>query len=357
MSPRQVHARGLSTSRLASVSAKRQHARMGSRAPLCLIYCEQASDLAAGIGQVLRVPMTPSETVWFASGEGKHVVGDNVRGHDVYVFQRTIAPDSAYSVYDNFMMALHAADSLKLADAERVTLVLPYLPGTRQDKRKLREGVSTGLFARLIAASGVSMVITVEPHNEALVAGYDPRFCVLESVSLVKAFATFLQDKGLVGDVVASPDVGGLENARKYAQFLNRDLAALSKERDYSKTSVVIRSTVLGDVKDRNVLLVDDIVDTGGSVVSAVNALWEEGAKGVVVACAHPVLSGPAWERLHALEAQARERGVRFALCGTGSVVHRDTPDWYYAFPLEPLLAEVVRRVNARGSLRTLAEG
>ncbi|MEO1233471.1 MAG: ribose-phosphate diphosphokinase, partial [Myxococcota bacterium] len=324
---------------------------MESRAPLCLVYCDPAADLAEGIGRVLRVPSTPSEDVWFPSGEAKHIVSDNVRGHDVYVFQRTITPGGDRSVYDNFMMALHAADALKLADADRVTLVMPYLPGTRQDKRKLREGVSTGLFARLIMASGVSMVVTVEPHDEALVAGYDPRHCVLESVSLVKSFAKFIVDKGLSFDVVASPDVGGLENARFYAQTLNRDLAALSKERDYSKTSVVMRSTVLGDVSGRDILLVDDIVDTAGSVVSAVRALWAEGARGVTVACAHPVLSGPAWSRLHELRSEAEERGVAFAFCGTGSVMHPDPPDWYYCFSLEPLLAEVVKRINNKGAV------
>ena len=198
------------------------------------------------------------------------------------------------------------------------------------------------------------MVITVEPHTQALVAGYDPRKCVIECVDVVKAYAPFLVAKGLVGDVVASPDVGGLENARFYAQVLNRDLAALSKERDYSQTSVVVRSTLMGEVKDRDVLLVDDIVDTAGSVVAAVHALWEGGARGVVVACAHPVMSNPAWSRLHELAAEAKGRGVRFAVCGTDTVTHRDAPAWYHSFGLAPLLTEVVRRVNTRGSLRTL---
>ena len=327
---------------------------MEARAPLCLIACEQATDIATEVGAALGVPVTPSQDVWFASGEGKHIVEDNVRGHDAYVFQRALAPGSGRSVYDNFMMALHAVDALKLADAERVTLVLPYLPGTRQDKRKLREGVSTGLFARMVEASGVSMVVTVEPHNQALVAGYNPRQCVFEAVGIVKAIAPFLLEHNLVGDVVASPDVGGLENARFYAQVLNRDLAALSKERDYSQTSVVVRSTVLGDVKDRNVLLVDDIVDTAGSVVAAVRALWQVGANGVVVACAHPVMSDPAWNRLADLAAEAEKRSVPFAVCGTNTVAHMDAPSWYRSFSLAPLLTEVVRRVNTRGSLRTL---
>jgi ribose-phosphate pyrophosphokinase len=327
---------------------------MPSRAPLSLVSCRHAEDLVRGVADALDIAPTPSREVWFPSGEAKHVVEGNVRGHDVYVFQRTIVPSSERSVYDNFLMALHAADALKLADAARVTLVLPYLPGTRQDKRKnqVREGVSTGLFARLIEASGVSMVATVEPHNEALVAAYDPRKCVLESVSIVKAYASFLDQHGLVGEVVASPDVGGLENARFYAQALRRDLAALSKERDYSQASVVMHTSVMGEVTGRDVLLVDDIVDTGGSVVSAVQALWQAGARGVTVACAHPVMSAPAWDRLSELEAEARGRGVRFAMAGTSSVVHASPPDWYHCFPLQPLLAEVVRRVNTRGSIR-----
>ena len=325
-----------------------------ARAPLRLISCQPAERLARDIGDALGVSVTSSEDVWFSSGEGKHVVDDNVRGHDVYVFQRPVDPGSKRSVYDNFLMSLHAVDALKLADAERVTLVIPYLPGTRQDKRKLREGISTGLFARMIEASGVSMVLTVEPHNQALVAGYDPRKCVVECVDIVKAYAPFLAEKGFVGDVVASPDVGGLENARFYAKVLNRDLAALSKERDYSQTSVVMRSTVLGNVKDRDVLLVDDIVDTAGSVVSAVHALWERGARGVVVACAHPVMSGPAWERLSTLASEATERGVKFSVCGTNTIVHPDAPTWYHCFDLAPLLTEVIRRVHTRGSVRTM---
>jgi len=328
------------------------------RAPLCLVSCSNAKDLGEGIGASLGVQLTPSRDVWFAVGEGKHVVEANVRGGDVYILQRPLAPGTGRSVYDGLVMALHAADALRLADAERITLVLPYLPGTRQDKRKsnVREGVSTGLFARMIEASGVSMVITVEPHNEAMVAAFEPRLCVMESVRIVRAYAAFLKARGLVGDVVASPDVGGLENARDYAQVLQTDLAALSKERDYSQTSVVMNTTVLGDVKDRDVLLVDDIVDTGGSVVSAVHALWDAGARGIVVAAAHAIMSGPAWQRMAELESEARRRGVRFAVAGTCSVQHPNPPSWYHSFSLQPLLTDVISRVNTRGSVRAVED-
>jgi ribose-phosphate pyrophosphokinase len=332
---------------------------MSSRAPLSIVACSHAKDLGDGIGARLGIRRTPSEDVWFAVGEGKHVLQANVRGGDVYILQRAFAPGSGRSVYDGFMMALHAADAARLADADRITLVLPYLPSTRQDKRKakVREGVSTGLFARMIEATGVSMVITVEPHNEAMVAAYDPRRCVMESVRIIRAYAAFLESRGLVGDVVASPDVGGLENAREYAKVLHRDLAALSKERDYSQTSTVTNTTVLGDVRGRDVLLVDDIVDTAGSVVSAVHALWDAGAESIVVAAAHALMSGPAWDRLAQLEAEAEDRGVRFAVAGTCSVQHPNPPDWYYRFSLEPLLTDVIARVNSRGSVRAVEDG
>ncbi len=334
----------------------RHAARMEARAPLCLIACDHARDLAEGVGKRLGVAVTPSRDVWFGVGEGKHVIDKNVRGTDVYVFQRAVAPGTGRTVYDNLLMALHAVDAARLADADRVTLVLPYLPGTRQDKRKghTREGVSTGLFARLIQAAGASMVLTVEPHTEGLVGCYDPRRTVLESVSIGNPFARFLDERGLVGEVVASTDVGGLETARMYAQALKRDLAALSKERDYSQANTVTRTTVLGDVQDRDVLIVDDIVDTAGSVVSGVRSLWERGARGIFVACAHPLLSGPGWERLTELHAEATSRGVRFAIAGTTSVLHPYPPTWYTAFSLEALLADVIRSVNSRGSVRAL---
>ncbi|MBW1876858.1 MAG: ribose-phosphate diphosphokinase [Deltaproteobacteria bacterium] len=326
------------------------------RAPLCLLTCDDARDLGEGIAADLRVTLTPGHEVWFPVGEAKYVIDSRLRGNDVYILQRTIVPGGAHSLYDNFLMALHAADAARIADADRVTLVLPYLPGTRQDKRKehAREGISTGLFARMIEAAGVSMVITVEPHTDAVIGCYDPRRCVLESVDITRPFGRYLREQGLVGEVVASPDVGGLQQARDYGNYLKCDLAALSKERDYSKTSVVTHTTVLGEVRGRDVLLVDDIVDTGGSVVSAAEALWEAGAAGILVAAAHPVFSDPAWQRMHQLAERARERGVRFAVAGTDSILHPNAPAFYRDFSLVSLLANVIRQVNTRGSVRAM---
>lgn len=332
---------------------------MDVRAPLRLLACEDARDLATEVGLHLGVEVTPSHDVWFASGEGKHVIEANIRGTDVYLFQRPIVPHSHHSVYDRMMMLFHAVDAARHSDAERITVVLPYLPGSRQDKRKgrTREGVTTGLLARMLQSLGVSMVISMEPHNEAIAGCFDPRLCVFEPLYPTAAFGGWLRDEGLLGQMVASTDVGGLQLARRFAQLLSCDLVALSKERDYSQPNTVARTTVIGDVRDHDVLIVDDIVDTGGSAVAAVEALWEAGARGVVIATLHPILSDPAWSRMAALEQAARARGVRFAMAGTTSIRHGSTPDWYGTFAIEPLLADVIRTVNARGSVSGLTGG
>ena len=198
------------------------------------------------------------------------------------------------------------------------------------------------------------MVVTVEPHNEALYGSYDPSRCVLEALDITVPFSGFLREQNLVCDVVASTDVGGLEMARGYAMVHGKPIAALSKERDYSTTSVVVQTSVIGDVRGKSVLIVDDIVDTAGSVVSAVHSLWNEGATDIVVAGVHMLLSGPGWSRLHALRDEAAARGYSFRVAGTSAVVHREPPPWYTQFGLEPLLAQVIRSVNARGSVRAL---
>ena len=326
------------------------------RAPIVLLACGEAEDLAARIARDLRCVVTPSHDTWFACGEGKHVIEANVRGTDVYVLQRPVVPGSEHSVYDRLTMALHAVDAARCADADRVTLVLPYLPGSRQDKRKnwIREGVSTGLFARMFEAAGVEMLITVEPHNEAIIGCF--RNAVFEGISLSRSFARYLAAEGLRCDVVGSTDVGGLEMAREFAAVLKCDLVALSKERDYSRPNVVMRSTLLGNVKGRSVMIIDDIIDTAGSMCAAVDSLWEAGATDIVVAGAHLLLSGPAWERLEAVAQRAKERGVSFQLVGTSGIEHHDTPSWYREFRIEPLLAKVIRSVNTRGSVRAAEE-
>jgi ribose-phosphate pyrophosphokinase len=324
-----------------------------ARADVHIMSCDAARPLAREVARRLGVELVKGCERWFACGEGKYVIEENIRGTDLYVFQNPICPGDARSVYDRFVMLLHAVEAAALSDAEWVTVVLPYYPGARQDKRKnrVREGIHAGLFARMLQEAGAHRVIAIDIHNEAIAGMFDPGRCRLENVQLNHRLARFLSNRGLAGDMVVSPDVGGMERARHYAAELSLGLAGLSKERDYSTVNRVLRSTLIGEVAGKDVLLVDDIVDTAGSVCAAVETLRDKGAGNITVACAHPILSGPAWDRLEAIAAVAASEGWRFTLVGSTSIVHPGAPDWFVPFEISGLLAEVIGHINNRGSV------
>ena len=327
--------------------------RKSPRAPIALMTCESGRQFAEAVARNLNKILIPTTESWFACGEGKFEIGANVRGHDVYIFQSAAGPQDKKSIYDRFLMLLHAIEAAALSDAQYITAVIPYYPGSRQDKRKgrTREGITAGLFARLMQSAGVDRVLTVEIHNDAIAGMFNPTMAHLENVFLTRHLVRWLVQKNLTGDVVVSPDVGYLGRARAYAEELSADLAALSKERDYSQPNQVFRSTLIGEVADRNVLLVDDIIDTGGSVVSAIEELKEQGAKNINVACIHPLLSGPAWGTLNAVKKRSIQEGWNFQLVGTSVISHENTPAWYSVFPIEPLLAQILEKINSRGSV------
>ena len=324
-----------------------------ARAPIALMCCESGRHFATKVADQLGVELIPTSESWFVCGEGKIEIHANVRGHDLYIFQSPIGNQDNLSIYDRFIMLLHAVEAAALSDAQYITAVIPYYPGARQDKRKgrTREGISAGLFARMLQCAGANRVVTVEIHNDAIAGMFDPTQTHLENVFLTRQFVPFLRNNGFTGDVVVSPDVGYLERARAYAEELAADLAALSKERDYSKPNNVFRSTLIGDVDARDILLVDDIIDSAGSVVAAVNELKERGARDIVVACVHPLFSGPAWDRLHQLRARAEKEGWQFKVVGTSAVLHPNAPDWYACYEIEPLVARVLEKINSRGSV------
>ena len=322
-------------------------------APICLMTCESGRAFATEVAEQMGVPLTPTRETWFACGEGKLEIDANIRGSDAFIFQSPLGGQDERSIYDRVVMLLHAVEAAKLADAQLVTVVLPYYPGARQDKRKgrTRERISAGLFARMLSAAGTSRVMTLEIHNDAIAGMFDPSVTHLENVYLTKHLTQWLGERGFAADVVVAPDLGGLERARRYAEELHADLAALSKERDYSRPNVVTGATLIGNVADRDVLLVDDIIDTAGSVVAAIDELKQHGAGNIAVCCSHPVFSGPAWRRLGEVAERAAREDWRFDLVGTSSVWHASPPAWYQSFPIEPLIGLIIRKINSRGSV------
>jgi len=324
-----------------------------SRAPIALMTCESGREFAQSVADHMGLPLVPTTETWFACGEGKIEIRANVRGHDIYIFQSTVGKQDSLSVYDRFVMLLHCVEAAALSDAQYITVITPYYPGARQDKRKgrTREGISAGLFARMLQTAGANRVLSVEIHNDAIAGMFNPAVAHLENVFLTRHLVEWLSEENLVGDVVVSPDVGYLERARAYAEELSADLAALSKERDYSKPNKVFRSTLIGDVNDKNVLLVDDIVDSAGSVVAAIDELKSHGALNIVVACSHPIMSGSAWKRLSEVYERAKHENWSFDFVGTSTVEHQNTPSWYHCFHIEKLIGTIIQKINSRGSV------
>jgi ribose-phosphate pyrophosphokinase len=244
--------------------------------------------LVEKICEQLNIPVGRSQVKTFSDGEINVEINESVRGMDVFVIQSI-----CYPINDNLMELLILIDALKRASAERITAVLPYYGYARQDRKVIpRAPISAKLVADLITTAGASRVLTVDLH-----AGQIQGFF---NIPVDHLFATpVLLDylKHLKNDIViVSPDAGGVERARAFAKRMNASLAIIDKRRDAPNVSQVMN--IIGDVSGMVAILVDDIVDTGGTLARGAFALMEKGAKGVYACCTHPVLSGKAVKTL-----------------------------------------------------------
>ena len=198
--------------------------------------------------------------------------------------------------------------------------------------------------------------MSVEIHNDSIAGMFNPSLAHLENVFLTNHFSKWIKSNHKSFDVVVSPDVGYLERARAFSEELSADLAALSKERDYSKANSIFKSNLIGEVKGRDILLVDDIVDTGGSVASSIQELKEQGANDITIACVHPLMNGDCWEKLDLIHKKSVSDGWRFSMTGTSVVEHKDPPTWYTTYKIEKLIARVLEKINSRGSVTSVQD-
>jgi ribose-phosphate pyrophosphokinase len=247
--------------------------------------------LAESIASYLTLPLGKAYVGRFSDGEVNVEIMENVRGHDVFIVQSTCPPTS-----DNLMELLLMADACRRASAERVTAVIPYFGYARQDRRPRaqRVAISAKLVANLIVSAGVHRVLTVDLHADQIQGFFDiPVDNVYASpVLLGEAWKQHYERM-----VVVSPDVGGVVRARALAKRLDdADLAIIDKRRPHPNEAQVMH--IIGDVKDKTCVMVDDMIDTAGTICQAVDALKEAGAAKVVAYITHPVLSGPAVERI-----------------------------------------------------------
>ena len=258
--------------------------------------------LARDICKELGIPLGNSEVGAFSDGENFSSIYETVRGSDVFVVQSTcsfVKDGRASTVNDALMELLIIIDALKRASAGRITAVIPYFGYARQDRKtKPRDPISAKLVANLITTAGADRVLTMDLHANQIQGFFDiPVDNMLGSPVFVDYFnRKFKDDRD--DTMVVSPDVGSVARARAFAQKLNMPLAIVDKRRQKANSSEVMN--IIGDVKDKRVILLDDMVDTGGSLCHAAKALVEIGGARDITACAtHGILSGPAIRRIN----------------------------------------------------------
>ena len=246
-------------------------------------------DLANEIAGQLGIPLGLCEVKHFADGEIMVELGESVRGKHVYIVQSTCNPVSS-----NLMEVLIAIDAAKRASAENITVVMPYFGYARQDRKaKPRQPITSKLVAELLETAGANRIITMELHATQIQGFFDIPADDITAIPIIGKYFKSLQMDDVV---VVSPDHGGTTRARRLAEILHAPLAIIDKRRP--KPNVAEAMNLLGDVNGKVAIMVDDIVDTAGTLMSGIKMLYDNGAKEVYASCVHGVLSGPAIERL-----------------------------------------------------------
>ncbi len=241
---------------------------------------EICRDLGCELGQM--------NIQYFADGEFEVSFEESIRGCEVYLVQSTF-PNS-----DNLMELLLMIDAAKRASADSIIAVIPYFGWARQDRKdKPRTSIAAKLVANLLTTAGVDRVITMDLHADQIQGFFD---IPVDHLYASSVFIPYIQTLGLKDLVIASPDVGGAKRANSYAKYLNVPLVLCHKQR--AKANVVANMTVIGDVADKDVILIDDMVDTAGTITKAADLMMKNGARSVRALCSHAIMSDPASERV-----------------------------------------------------------
>lgn len=295
--------------------------------------------LVEKISKHLNIPQADAMVSQFSDGETRVEIKQNVRGADVYVVQPTCAPANHH-----IMEALIIVDACKRASAKNITLVSPYFGYGRQERKSApRTPITAKLVAELMEAAGVTRLLTLELHNSAIQGFFN---VPVDHLFSKPVFARHFEGK-TENTIVVSPDAGGVERARAMAKQFNCGLAIIDKRRDKPNESAVMH--IIGDVSGKDCLIVDDIVDTGGSLVNAANALMSKAAREVSAAITHPVLSGPAVGRI-------TESCIK-SLVVTDSIPlskEAESCSKVVQVSISGLLADAIKRINNQSSVSSL---
>lgn len=295
--------------------------------------------LAGEICEYLKIPLGEARLTSFSDGEIYFQSLENVRGRDVFIVQSTSHP-----VNMHIMELLIMIDACKRASASRITAVIPYYGYARQDRKdKPRVPISSKLVADLLTAAGAHRVLTMDLHAAQIQGFFDIPVDHLFAAPVILEHIFSLNLEELT---IMSPDTGGAERARAYAKRLNANLAIGDKRRVEANVAEVMH--IIGDVADKSVIILDDMIDTGGTMVEIVNALQKQGARKILAAATHPVLSGPAVERLRnsALE--------EIILTNTIALSPEKRFDKLKVLSVGPLIGEAIRSIHYETSISNL---
>ena len=295
--------------------------------------------LAQEIAKVIGVELGKCSVSRFSDGEIQINIEESIRGCNVYVIQSTSAP-----VNEHVMELLIMIDALKRASAKTINIVMPYYGYARQDRKaRSREPITAKLVANLLETAGATRVITLDLHAPQIQGFFD---IPIDHLMGVPILADYFKEKQLDDVVIVSPDHGGVTRARKMADRLKAPIAIIDKRRP--KPNVAEVMNIIGNVQGKTTILVDDIIDTAGTITLAANALAEHGAKEVYACCTHPVLSGPAIERIQ------NSKIKELVVTNTIAIPEEKKTSTIVELSVAPLIGEAIIRVHEEQSISAL---
>jgi ribose-phosphate pyrophosphokinase len=308
-------------------------------AKMQLIAGRAHPNLAKKISKFLGLPLTLTKIKTFADGEIYVKIEEKVRGDDIFIIQPTPPP-----VNENLMELLITIDALKRASTDRINVISPYLGYSRQERKVTsREPISAKLIANMISTAGANRLMSIDLHADAIQGFYD--IPVNHFVGYPQ-FAKYFQKKGYKDLVIVSPDVGSAPTSRKMAGLLDIPFAVIDKRRvEHNKAET---TTLIGNVKNKNCIINDDMIDTGGTVTSACKMLKKHGAKNIYICATHGLLSGPAVQRLKKCPAD------EVLLLDTVPLPKEKRIDKIKIISISSLLAKVIKRIHEGESLGKL---
>jgi ribose-phosphate pyrophosphokinase len=298
-------------------------------------------ELAQKISEYLATPLVQTKITRFSDGEVFVEIKENVRGADVFIIQPTCPP-----VNENLVELLIMVDAARRASARRITAVIPYYGYARQDRKTApRTPITAKLVANVIVVAGARRVLTMDLHAGQIQGFFD---IPVDHLYAMPVFLEYLKDKFRGEEIViVSPDAGGVERAREYAKRLNATMAIVDKRRPRPNESEVMN--IIGDVKDKIAVIIDDMIDTAGTICKAASAIMDRGAKEVYAVATHPVLSGPAVERL-------AQSPIKEVVVSDTIPLREEAQrvDKIKVLSVSKLLGEAIRRIHTDDSISSL---